>query len=99
MSLASFAPAADTFESNPTLAEELKAQGVKTIVTCGIQTDMCVRSTSMGALKAGFDVIVLQGAHETYDTKTKKVDEIKKNVEAELGGLGAKVVPWEQWTI
>jgi nicotinamidase-related amidase len=90
---------ADTFESNHALADELKSQGIKTIVTCGIQTDMCVRSTSMGALKAGFDVIVLQGAHETYDTKTKKVDEIKKKVEEELAGLGAQVVPWEQWSI
>lgn len=89
----------DTFESNPALADELKAQGVKEIVSFGIQSECCVRSTSKGALAAGLGVTLLQGAHGTYNTETKTADEIGKNVETELAGLGAKVIPWEQWTV
>jgi nicotinamidase-related amidase len=80
------------------LADQLKDEGVETIVVFGIQSDCCVRATSRGALAAGFKVIVLKGAHSTYDFKGKTAEEIERVVEAELGGLGAEIVAWEDWT-
>jgi nicotinamidase-related amidase len=87
----------DTFKSNPQLADQLKAEGVETIITFGIQSDYCVRATSMGALSAGFKVTVFKGAHSTYDDNGKTAEEIERAVEEELREEGAEIVPWEDW--
>jgi nicotinamidase-related amidase len=84
----------DTFESNPDLAEQLKADGVQEIIAFGIQSECCVLGTSKGAIAAGFGVTLLKGAHSTYDTDTKKADEIEKDVEEELKAKGATLVNW-----
>lgn len=52
-------------------------------------------STSKGALAAGFEVTLLQGAHSTYDSGAKTALEIEREVEAELERAGAKIVPWQ----
>jgi nicotinamidase-related amidase len=66
-------------------------------VTFGVQSDYCVRATSKGALAAGFDVTLLQGAHSTYDMEDKSARVIENDIDEELGKLGAKLLPWEQW--
>ncbi|KAF4468996.1 isochorismatase hydrolase [Fusarium albosuccineum] len=85
----------DTFKSNPSLAEKLTAQGIKHIAAFGIQSECCVLETCKGALAAGFRVTLLQGAHSTYDAKDKTALQIEKEVEDELEGLGASIVPSE----
>ena len=87
----------DTFESNPELASQLKTEGVDTVVAFGIQSECCVRSTCLGALEAGFKVVLLQGAHSTYDADGKRAGEIEKHVEEELRASGVTVIPWEVW--
>ncbi|KAK3314522.1 Isochorismatase-like protein [Apodospora peruviana] len=86
----------DTFESNPNLADNLKAHGVEEVVVFGIQSECCVESTCRGVLRAGFGVTVLSGAHSTYDTKEKSAVEIEREVEGRLQEGGAKVVGWEE---
>jgi len=88
---------ADTFESNPQLAEQLRAEGVERIVAFGIQSEYCVRATSKGALAAGFKVVVLKGAHSTYDEGEETAEEIERNIEGELMAQGANIVAWEDW--
>lgn len=92
--MANFLPE-NTFESNPDLADKLKAEDITEIVTFGIQSECCVFSTSKGALEAGFRVTVLQGAHSTYDTDSKSAVEIERDIEQQLQDKGADVVPWE----
>ncbi|KAF2821295.1 Isochorismatase hydrolase [Ophiobolus disseminans] len=87
----------DAFESNPQLAVELRNEGVETIVAFGIQSECCVLSTCRGALAAGFNVVLLQGAHSTYDIDGKTAGAIEGEVEAQLVTTGAEVVPWELW--
>ncbi|KUL87967.1 hypothetical protein ZTR_03909 [Talaromyces verruculosus] len=89
----------NTFESNPDLINQLRAQGITTLVTCGIQSEYCVRETSLGALAAGFKVVVLQGAHSTYDDTDsgKSATQLEAQVEEELKAKGAVVVPWKKW--
>ncbi|KAJ5641299.1 hypothetical protein N7490_005299 [Penicillium lividum] len=89
----------DTFESNPSLAHDLKSQGVTTIVACGVQSECCVRATCRGALKAGFDVVLLQGAHSTYDKAEtgQSAEDIEKEIEQELQSIGVQIVPWDQY--
>ena len=87
----------DTFESNPNLAEELQTQHVKRLVIFGVQSECCVLSTCKGANAAGFEVVLLSGAHGTYDGKVRKTVEIEKDVESEVKGLVGKVVHWEDF--
>lgn len=54
-----------------------------------------MQETCKGALAAGFQVTLLQGAHSTYDTNGKSALEIEREVETLLSGKGASVVPWE----
>lgn len=93
----------DTFESNVGLADQLKAEGITEIVAFGIQSECCVVSTCKGALRAGFRVTILQGAHSTYNTTSKSAEEIERDVEEELRGEGAEILSyvdalasWEQ---
>ncbi|OKO97723.1 hypothetical protein PENSUB_9885 [Penicillium subrubescens] len=74
----------DTFESNQQLADQLKAEGIEEIVAFGIQSECCVQSTCEGALAAGFKVVLLQGAHSTYDMGSRKAEEIEREVEEKL---------------
>jgi nicotinamidase-related amidase len=89
----------DTFKSNADLHTKLEEQyGITDIVTCGIQSECCVRSTSLGALEAGFNVTVLSGAHSTYDERKgnmRKAGQIERDVDEELEGKGARIRKWE----
>jgi nicotinamidase-related amidase len=88
----------DTFESNPELADELKERDVGTIVAFGIQSECCVLSTCRGALAAGFRVVLLRGAHSTYDADGKTAAEIEGDIEGVLEHEGVEVVDWESWS-
>lgn len=58
---------ADTFETNPDLANRLRAAGVTEIEMVGCQSENCVRSTLITARKEGFKVTLPVGLHGTYD--------------------------------
>ncbi|OAR01924.1 hypothetical protein LLEC1_02385 [Akanthomyces lecanii] len=85
----------NTFESNPDLADKLKDAGVDHIVAFGLQSEYCVGETCKGALAAGFQVSLLQGAHSTYDGEDRTASVIEREIEEMLVSRGAKLVPWE----
>jgi nicotinamidase-related amidase len=60
----------DTFETNPDLANRLRAAGVSEIEMIGCQSENCVRSTLITARKEGFKVSLPVGLHGTYDEGT-----------------------------
>ena len=68
-------------------------------MTFGIQSENCVLATSKGALKNGFKVKLLRGAHSTYDEGDGGMTalEIEEHVESELQKDGAEVIAWEEW--
>ena len=74
----------DTFESNPDLAARLRELGIDELEMIGCQSEMCVRSTALGAVAAGFKVSVTPGLHGTYDSDGKTAEQIKTEVDAEL---------------
>jgi len=70
----------------------------------GVQTDYCVRSSTLGAIESGFkayDISLLQGAHSTYDSEDgmKCYREIKEDVEKELAGKGVRLVGWREYSL
>ena len=88
----------DTFESNPDLVRKMKRERIENVVMCGLQTEYCVRSTTLGAKSGGFhEVTLLSGAHSTYHSSTHTLDQIKISVEKELQQKGVKIIPWNEW--
>ena len=87
----------DTFSSNPQLASQLKNSNIDTIVAFGIQSECCVLSTCRGALAAGFKVVLLQGAHSTYDYDDKSARDVEIDVELMLESASAEVEGWRVW--
>lgn len=57
---------ADTFETNPDLADRLRAAGVDEIEMIGCQSENCVRATLITAREEGFKVTLPVGLHGTY---------------------------------
>ena len=60
----------NTFETNPDLADRLRAAGIDELELVGCQSEMCVRSTALGARAQGFTVTLPVGLHGTYDEET-----------------------------
>jgi nicotinamidase-related amidase len=56
----------DVFESQPELANFLRDKGVTHIDLIGLQSEMCVRSSTLGARAAGFVAYPMPGLHGTY---------------------------------
>lgn len=56
----------DGFEGT-SLAAVLSARGVRSLVLCGVQSEMCVSATARTALSLGFRVVLPHDAHATYD--------------------------------
>lgn len=75
----------DTFASTP-LGEELEALGVRHVVIAGLQSEYCIRETTLGALARGLDVTLVADAHSTYDGRQRKAPEISAGVNAEFAG-------------
>jgi nicotinamidase-related amidase len=56
----------DSFEDT-SLESVLGRLSVGSLVVCGAQTDMCIRSTLHGALARGYDAALVKDAHTTED--------------------------------
>ena len=57
----------NVFESNPDLADELRARGITEIEACGVQSELCLVSSIRGAHEKGFRVSLHPDLHGTYD--------------------------------
>lgn len=60
------------------------------LVVAGMQSEYCVRETSLSALRRGHQVTLVRGAHATYDGQTP-AEEVARQVEEELRAAGASV--------
>ncbi|HVC24384.1 MAG TPA: isochorismatase family protein [Acidimicrobiales bacterium] len=82
----------DTFAANPPLAAELWSAGVRRLVVVGLQSEYCVRATSLGALGAGFAVLLPSEAHATYGDGAVGARAISDAAEQELAAAGVSIV-------
>jgi nicotinamidase-related amidase len=60
----------DVFESNPELAGWLRGEDIDSLDIIGLQSEMCVRSSTLGARAAGFVARAVPGLHGTYPEGT-----------------------------
>ncbi len=84
----------DTFASTP-LGSELAALGVTRVVIAGLQSEWCIRESTLGALAAGHAVTLVSDGHSTYDGKTRTAGETSAAVNAELAAR-VTLVPADQ---
>jgi nicotinamidase-related amidase len=61
------------------------------LVVAGMQSDFCVRETSLAAVQRGYGVTLVRGAHATYDG-SEPAAAASAAVEQELGSHGVAVV-------
>lgn len=85
------------FYGSPDLADWLTASGIKQVVLCGIQTNMCVETTARMSGNQGFSTVVAIDACHTFDLQgpdgaTTRAAELTKTTATNLFGGGfAKV--------
>lgn len=72
----------------------LEAKNIRNVLITGLVTQGCVRATSLGAIKLGYQVFVVQGAHSNYSTNPEQVIQER---EAELAEAGAQIVTPQQF--
>ena len=75
----------DTFAST-SLGETLAKRGARSVVIAGLQSEFCIRETTLGALERSLAVTLVSDGHSTYDGKTTKAAEKSAAVNAEFVG-------------
>ncbi len=53
------------FETN--LHQQLQLRGIKRLVIAGFQSEMCITATSMRARELGYEIILVEDGHSTFD--------------------------------
>lgn len=64
----------NSFEDT-TLQEQLIERGVSRVVVTGLVTHGCVKATCLGALEAGYKVMLVSDAHSNFSKDAPKVIE------------------------
>jgi nicotinamidase-related amidase len=62
------------------------------VVIVGMQSECCVRETSLAALQRGLAVSLVRGAHATYGDGKRTAAEIAAATEDELAQAGARIL-------
>ncbi len=75
------------------LAEVLAGLGAKRLVLCGLQTDFCVDTTARHGSLLGYEMVVAQGAHSTFDLPFVTAEQIIRHHEMVWRSWFAKVQP------
>jgi len=72
------------------LSDLLESNSVNSLVMTGLVTHGCVKSTCIGALDLGYDVVLVEDAHSSY---SKDAFDLIKKLNTQLSSLGAEVKP------
>ena len=65
----------------------LDALGITHIVVAGMQTEMCVDTTSRRAVSLGYDVTLVADAHSTFDTEVITAEQIIAHTQTRLSRI------------
>ncbi len=87
--------ASSAFEGT-NLQDTLKRLSARTLVVCGLQSEICVSNTAKSALSLSFDVLVAEDAHSTWPSAGRSAKLICDQVNHDLRVLGASPCPTHQ---
>lgn len=74
---------ANAFEGTR-LEEKLHERDIEKLIVAGMQTEMCVRSTSLAAIDQGFQVTLVEDAHTTFDFEDQSAVEAIEGLNSEI---------------
>lgn len=76
----------NVFEDNPYLDAELRHLGISSIEFVGVQSELCLRSSLLGAKELGYEVLLRRELHGSFDSETLSHSEVSDAVQLELMG-------------
>jgi len=69
-----------------TLRKKLKSKGIKKLVIAGLQTEYCIDTTCRRAYSLGYDVVLVEDGHSTWDSSNLTAKQIIEHHNRVLGG-------------
>jgi nicotinamidase-related amidase len=69
------------------LQNELDSRHIQNLIVAGMQTEFCVNATCRQAHDLGYEVILVQDAHSTYDGSMLTASQIIAQYNHDLGGM------------
>jgi nicotinamidase-related amidase len=76
----------NVFDDNPYLDAELRHAGISLVEFVGVQSEVCLRSSALGAKELGYQIQLDISLHGTFDSETESHEQISKRVQMELTG-------------
>ena len=76
----------NVFDDNPYLDAELRHQGISTIEFVGVQSELCLRASALGAKALGYEIVLARDLHGSFDSEDAPHHEISDAVQKELMG-------------
>lgn len=61
------------------LNEKLKELGTDNLIICGIQTEICIDTTCRKGFSLGYDIVLVEDGHSTWNNDSLKAPEIIKH--------------------
>jgi len=80
-----------------TLDNALKALGVDQVVYVGMQTQFCVDTTCRRSFSMGYDGILIEDAHTTFDTELLKAEKIIAHHNSIMNGRFVKTIRFDDF--
>jgi nicotinamidase-related amidase len=80
----------DAFQGTA-LQAELESRNVKRLVVAGMKTEYCVDTTCRRACRLGYDVVLAEDAHSTWDAEHLTASRVIAHHNATLGGWFVKL--------
>jgi len=71
---------------NTNLQSELESRHIRHLIIAGMQTEFCIDATCRRVHELGYEVTLVQNAHNTYDGKGLTASQIITHCNAELRG-------------
>lgn len=65
----------DSFQDTR-LQKELESRGIRTLFITGLQTEYCIDTTCRSAYNLGYEVILIEDGHSTYDSEYLSAEQI-----------------------
>ena len=76
----------NVFEDNPYLDAELRHLGISSIEFAGVQSELCLRSSFLGAKSLGYELSLDRSLHGSFDSDSQTHTEVSDAVQLELTG-------------
>jgi nicotinamidase-related amidase len=76
----------NVFDDNPYLDAELRHLGISSIEFVGVQSELCLRASALGAKALGYKIVLARDLHGSFNSDDQTHSEVSDAVQLELMG-------------